>query len=408
MSSLLKRISVSLKLRLYRKFFVQFRAWHIRRKNCINVLFIIEDLGAWKSESLYSKMLLNPRFNPTLLIGRNHEEDNRIVLREHCRKKEYSFKETDDVEKSYWNNFHPDIIFYQKPYGGQFLNNLKSLFCYVPYAFHNSIEDWAFKTGMLYNAWQVYYENDELAKYYSSQMGRGVMNGYATGIPPMDDLAISKEKLEDPWRGEKDKIRIIYAPHHSINPDNWWHSATFLETGEMMLELAEKYSDRVQWAFKPHPLLRGKLRGLKGKEWTDKYYDRWSNVEWSQFEEGKYLGLFKYSDAMIHDCGSFIEEYMVTGNPVMYLVGDEEAIQAGWNETVKRAFNLHERGISREQIENFITKVINREEDGGREKRTAFFKQYLTSPGCKDSSYNIIDCILSSKSAKRFKAKRNS
>jgi len=404
MSALLKYLNnkqLALKLLMYRKFYITYRAKKIRKKESITVIFALSNLGAWKSESLYRHMLENPKFKPIIIIGPSDEENDVVNLTSYLKDHGYNFEETTDLGKSFWEEYQPDIIFYQKPYGGSFPNNLKSLFCYCPYAFHNSTGDWAFKTGLLYNCWQVYFENRTLCDFYTSRLGRHVYNGYATGIPPMDELQTSKESLNDPWKDTHTKKRIIYAPHHSIIANGWWETSTFLETGEIMLELAEKYSDKVQWAFKPHPLLRGKLEKIWGKERTDAYYDKWTNSEWSQYESGKYLGLFKYSDAMIHDCGSFIEEYHVTGNPVMYLVRDKE-VSRDWNDTVKAAFRLHQHGITKEEIERFIINVIDGKDDS-KEKRIAFFHDNLTPPNGKTAAENIIDCILDKKAAHKMR-----
>ncbi len=359
-------------------------------------------LGAWKTERLYKVMLSHPRFEPLLVIGKTGDEDDRPTLRKYFQEKEYAYEEEDNLEGAMWKNYRPDIIFYQKPYGRGYAHNLKSLFCYIPYTFHNSIEAWAFKTPYLYNCWQIFYENATLRDYYSTEMGEKVSNGEATGLPTMDDLLISKEVFPDPWKESHGKKRIIFAPHHSIDPQNWWQSSTFLQTGEAMLELAEKYSDRVQWAFKPHPLLRGKLNKIWGKEKTDAYYDRWTNADWSQYENGAYLGLFKHSDAMIHDCGSFLIEYHSTGNPVMYLERNhDDSFDKTLNETVQKAHRLHYKGYTKDDIEHFIVNVIEGV-DPRKEERADFYLKHMTPPDGQSACQNIIDCILDAKRAKEL------
>ena len=400
-NNLIKRGYIHLIHVLYRMVYIPLKATEIRNKKIIRVLFPIGNLGAWKTELLYKTMLTHPRFKPILLIGKDVEDDDRQNLIRYCELKKYKYEICESLESPMWKSFSPDIIFYQKPYGRCYLKNLQSLFCYVPYAFRNSKEGWAFKMPLLYNSWQVYYENTTLCKYYSASMGKRTHNGYATGIPPMDEMSIPKDLLEDPWKGNSKKIRIIYAPHHSINPENWWQTSTFLETGELMLELAEKYSDRIQWAFKPHPLLRYKLEKIWGKEKTDSYYDKWANSEWSQYESGKYLGLFKHSDAMIHDCGSFVEEYLCSGNPVMYLIRPN-GIEQNWNEIYKKAFDLHYKGSTINDVELFINNLLEGK-DCLKSQRESFYSEYLTPPFGKSACDNIIDCILYRKQARNFK-----
>ena len=79
-------------------------------------------------------------------------------------------------------------------------------------------------------------------------------------------------------------------------------------------------------------------------------------------------------------------------NPVMYLVRDE-------NHTVnmipyaKEAFNLHYKGTSVADIEQFILNVIN-EIDPLKEKRKEFKQQHLMPPNGRSACENIIDSIL--------------
>lgn len=378
------------------------RAAKLRKKDNITVLFVLVNLGVWKSESLYNAMLKHPKFNPIIVISKFNPKDNNDNLKEYCKAKEYEYHESASVDGPYWSRFKPDIIFFPFPYGGEMLRNLKSLSIYIPYAFHGSIDAWSFKTATVYNSWQVYYENIELAKEYGDMLYPTSCNCYATGLPIMDELLIKRESLADPWKNVPNRKRIIYAPHHSIDDGNMWHTSTFLEYNEKMLELAERYSDKVQWAFKPHPWLRRKLDSLWGKDKTDTYYRRWAEVEWSQYESGKYLGLFKYSDAMIHDCGSFVEEYHYSGNPVLYLVR-KEGIHENWNKTMLEAFRLHYKASSAEEIERFIQNVISGT-DPMKQERQNFVKNHLTPPFGKSACENIIDCILNPCAAKRMLA----
>jgi CDP-glycerol glycerophosphotransferase (TagB/SpsB family) len=90
---------------------------------------------------------------------------------------------------------------------------------------------------------------------------------------------------------------------------------------ELMLELAQAYKDRIQIAFKPHPSLITQLYQHPdwGKERADDYYARWQQMENTQLETGGYVDLFMTSDAMIHDSGSFVVEYLYANRPVMFV-----------------------------------------------------------------------------------------
>lgn len=387
-------------MRFYRNFYIPFKAHRIRKKKRITVLFPVWNLGMWKSEELYKSMLTHNRFNPKLILGYRIKKEDLSELIEYCdnKKYDYSIGVNHQLDKHLWEPFHPDIIFVMQPYSSEFLYNPKSLFCYVPYCLHNGKTPNDYKTHLLLNCWQIYYENKELIKFYSS-LDKGIEhNRYATGIPQMDEL--KNLRNTKPVVGKKKKI-IIYAPHHSITSETWWRTSSFLQTGELMLELAEKYSDKIDWIFKPHPVLRKNLEQIWGKERTDEYYHKWSNSSWSRYENGKYYNLFKESDALIHDCGSFIEEYLATGKPVMFLQGNQE-IAYLFNDPTLAAYNLHYHGRNKEQIECFINNVISGI-DSLKEDRRNFFEKNLMLPEEQTAADNIIDCILSKDAKKKYR-----
>ena len=72
--------------------------------------------------------------------------------------------------------------------------------------------------------------------------------------------------------------------------------------------------------FKPHPMLKSKLFRTKlGKAKTDDYFHFWETQSNTQFNDGEYIELFKQSDAMIHDSGAFLAEYIFTDKPSLTL-----------------------------------------------------------------------------------------
>ena len=159
-----------------------------------------------------------------------------------------------------------------------------------------------------------------------------------------------------------------------------------------MLEMRDKYRDKVYFVFKPHPSLRLKLSQYWGEDATKIYYSRWEKPGISHVEEGKYLSLFKHSDAMIHDCGSFTVEYLYTGNPVMYLVRDNNHTD-NMIPYAREAFDLHFKAFSKEDIEQFILDVIAGK-DSRAEERKAFLEKNLLPPHRKTACENIINAIL--------------
>lgn len=370
----------------------------LREKEKIKVLFVVFEVASWKTESLYNEMLAHPRFNPMLLVVPSKENKDEIRnVENYMQSRGYEYSELKEKE-TIQNKYHPDIIFYQKPYSWCidqslfFRKNLKSLFCYMSYCFRNTMMDFNQNTFFHNYAWQVYLENDSVKEEMKSIMDNGGRNTIVTGLTVMDDLMKDKSLIFDPWKPLVGRKRIIYAPHHTINHETI-NRSTFLLYGEFMLEMARKYKDSVQWAFKPHPLLKEKLFKVWGKQKTESYYREWEQMENSQIETGEYMGLFKHSDAMIHDSGSFILEYIYMHKPVMYLFSEESLNSV--NKQTQEAIKVHSLGLNKNQVEQFIQDVVSGK-DLRKHDRESFYANYLIPHG-NSVCENVIDCILGTK-----------
>ena len=143
-----------------------------------------------------------------------------------------------------------------------------------------------------------------------------------------------------------------------------------------MLVLAKKYRDEIQFAFKPHHLLKYKLIQLWGADRVEAYYQTWKDMDNTQLEESGYEDLFIGSDAMVHDSGSFVTEYLYVDKPVMFLLSDSMS-QANYHTFGKMAFDNHYKGRSIEDIERFINDVVLKGDDPMKASRKDFYTNYL-------------------------------
>lgn len=387
-----------LQLRWYR-LSIPRKVQNLRKKEVIRVLFVIQELGPWKTESLYQLMLKHERFEPMLLVVDSlDDKEGRSRLEKYLSDCNYDYltdREISDIQKQ----IAPEIIFYQKPHTAIpeqyfFEKNKGSLFCFVNYAFHTIFADWGCNQPLQNYLWQLYYENALAADGLSEFMDNKAYNVVVTGLPFMDEMCCHSENLPDPWKVQECvKKRIIWAPHYTITDNKWIQYGTFLQYADFMILLANKYKDKIQFAFKPHPKLKYKLYDIWGKEKTDDYYQQWSEMSNTQLEAGKYNALFKYSDAMIHDCSSFTVEYLYTSNPVMYLTNDPEAHVKDMTPFGKEAFLLHTMGNCEDDIATFVENVINGI-DANRVKRDKFYQNNLKSPHNRAACDNIINAIL--------------
>lgn len=380
--------------------YMQAKIKRIRKKEQIKVLFIISEVSSWKTELLYLEMMKHPRFEPVLGVSTYSAVINhKAQLIEYLKSKGYSYNDLDIPSESI-RTIHPDIIIYYKPYeacyskGHYFNRNLRYVFCGMDYCFNISKNPIHMQRDLYEYCWQYYAENVDVAKRKKEVLGVKAKNVRVTGIPTQDILLSPRTEFEDPWKDKSGKVRIIYAPHHSFKGTNGAgiEYATFLDLGEPILELAQKYTDKVHFAFKPHPLLYEKLIRQWGKERTDAYYKKWLSLENAQVETGEYIGLFKYSDAIIHDSSSFLIEYMFMDKPSMYLVADTNSVD-DMLPYAQEAFGCYEHATKISEVEEFVSRVINKE-DCKQAERGKYIQKHLLPPGGKTACENIIDAIL--------------
>lgn len=374
----------------------------IRRKEKIRVLFVVSELSCWKSELLYQLMLTHPRFTPILGVSTMQKKPGeKDVMISYLLSRGYEYNDL-DMKGTCINDLNPDIIFYYKPYSpcyskGHFYDsNLKYLFCGLDYCIEATKHAVHIEKDLFDYCWQFYVEHPDIQRRRKEVLGYRARNSRLTGVPMQDLLLLPKKHFADPWKDNAGRKRIIYAPHHSIPGTNGEgiEFATFLDFGEIVLNLAKKYSQKITIAFKPHPNLYSKLLIIWGEERTKDYYSEWSMLPNAQVETGEYVGLFKYSDAIIHDCASFIVEYLYMNNPSMYLVAETNNTDDMFD-FVRDGYNCHEHGRNEDDIERFIQDVIAGK-DNKKEQRDAYINSQLIPPGGKSACENIINSILNS------------
>ncbi len=372
-----------------------------RKKGKIRFLFILQELSQWKTELLYQTMLDHPRFEPILGITPCIEypgAEQKLI--EYCKGKHYNYVWL-DPQKTIVEQIKVDMMAYQKPYSDSIyplhqINPNKSIpTVYVPYYLSTITESWLVNPRPCLLAWRYFVDNESCRKEWKELSKMHGKNLVVTGLPIMDELLMPKSQVDDVWPCTDHRKRIIYAPHHTIGG---FHMdgidyATFLDYCDFMLELVENYKDQAYFVFKPHPRLFQNLLKVWGEERTKCYYESWNKPGVSHVEtHSNYMALFKFSDAMIHDCGSFTMEYLYTGNPVMYLTKSEHHAD-NLNNVAKRAYNLHYQGKTKEDIETFVINVLNGK-DALASERDTFVKESLLPPNGKTACENIIDVIL--------------
>lgn len=385
----------------------------LKGKKVVHVSFFILDDCVWKYDGIYRLMEQNERFEPTILIcpTMTFDENQRISIMDkaysYFKDRGYRVLYSYDKMSGTWldvrTELKPDIIFYGSPYDGinrkeYYVTGLPDILsCYITYGYILETYQWVYNLLFHNLLWLQFSESEENHQTSCRLMRTKGTNTVLTGYP-LFDLLCNNQMSRDVWKiKDREVKRIIWAPHHSI--DEWGVSvSTFLSYHAIMLEIAEKYKDRIQIAFKPHPLLKQRLYLNWGKERTDAYYSTWEQLENGQFESGEYLDLFLGSDAIIHDCMTFTIEYLYTLKPALYL--DRRKMgqgkwQLNYNQAGQEAYRLHYHAYNSDEIYQFLEEVILENKDTKYPEKRKFFDENLRPPHGKTASENIMDILTS-------------
>lgn len=159
-----------------------------------------------------------------------------------------------------------------------------------------------------------------------------------------------------------------------------------------MIELAIKYQDKIEIAFKPHPVLYDRLIEKWGESKAYEYYAQWENMSNTFICKGMYFELFAFSDGMIHDSCSFVGEYLFVNKPVMYVCRNKDIPEGINNEFGIACFEQHYHGYGINDIEKFINMLLNKK-DPMLDKRTEFVKANLYPPNTCSVAENMFNVL---------------
>ena len=400
---------------LYRWWIIQARKRTLRGtkrlqgKNRVEVAFILAVPGMWKLDYVFKAMQQSDKYHPYIVIipytvfkNYSAEENEKTIQRtaQFAKERGFEYIIPRDEKTGKWidikKTLNPDIVFFTCPYKDMerkyhAYHFVDRLTCYVSYGFtsmklfKNNFDKLAINMAGCYFLETSVHK--EFAEQYSHARGR---NCYVTGYPGCEVYLRNDYTPKEVWKQQEcPKKHIIWAPHHTI--EGTFSVSTFLDVCDIMMEMAEKYRDRVQLAFKPHQLLKFKLIEMWGEERTNDYYKKWAEMPNCQLEEGDYTDLFIGSDAMMHDSCSFTTEYLYQRKPVMYLLKNNP--QEVFNDFGIMSFEQHYHGRTREDIEHFIENVVLGGNDPLKESREQFYKQYLGPYKGKLPSENIMRII---------------
>lgn len=386
--------------------------WHVRRIRRLGkakIVFLVSSLSMWRFQQLYDLLRKDPRFETIIAthpFPGSAEVQNKDIesLLNHFTKLDISVLNLfgkDAPGKYLRESVNPDLIFFPQQYDNLFCNDLdhqffsNKLIAYIPYAMVIFREAWLDRNTLNEIAWRLFFPSESRKQQAVEVQFNGGKNIRVTGDPAVDLFSSPVDNSE--WKKQSlTKKRVIWAPHFSLQESDILHHNAFLWLYDAMLKIASKYKDSVQFSFKPHPRLLKSLYEMPGwgKEKAEEYYTTWEKGDNTQLDTGAYIDLFRQSDALIHNCGSFTAEYLFTGNPVLYTSAKIDSVYDSLNDFGKEALEAHYIADSVAGIIDFIENTVLGGEDPKKAERESFFLKYLCPPDGYSASENIYNEIL--------------
>lgn len=371
---------------------------HIKKKGYAKVGFFIVYDSVFSFEKLFKMMQKDITFEPFIVVIPDiiHGETNMKVQLEKTykvlNKKYHNVYCSYDNEHDAYIDFSDrvDIVCVDNPY-----DCLTEKFYRIEYLATKGIPTFYTSYGYITSNWhnldmkeyKLLWINFLLNKIDKEEIKERcitqIPNTMVLGYSKMDGLFNVKAR-------KRDRLKIIIAPHHTIEEGDINYS-TFLQYSDLWLELPKKYPD-IEFVFRPHPLLKAQL--LKNVEWNSQKVEDYflnmknqTNVEYQ--DGGDYFDTFINSDAIIHDCGSFMAEYLYTGKPACYLLKDVERNKKNYNKFAQMCIDQHYKAFNEDDIYQFINNVVLTKNDTMKDLRLKFYEQNLKY-GYPHVTYNIM------------------
>ena len=373
----------------------------LRNKNKIRVGFFVIFDSVFPGKTIFEAMLSDKIFEPVIVVipDTSRGEDNKIYQLHKTYttlSKEYGkeyVRNSLNQENNRFIDFTSDfdVVCFANPYDSmtdklftvKYFAQKGILPMYVNYG---SMPDYYAREHIinlesLNLCWKVFVDTQEnlndVIKYTDIRGKNAVLSGYCK----MDSLnKVQKKSLE--------RKKIIIAPHHTVNMPQFPLS-NFLEYSDFFLELPAKYP-QIDFVFRPHPLLFVTLsrNELWGKEKVEQYINKissFSNVEYQN--GGDYFETFINSSAIIHDCSSFLMEYLYTGHPACYMLKNKEEISKIFAPIGQKCLANYYKAFNKQEIIKFIEDVVLRDDDPMKAGRYAFAQKEImvNYPNATDS-----------------------
>lgn len=366
----------------------------IKQDKKLKVAFLVDTSSKFASRKLFSLMEKEELFVPYILVIPTTDglELYNKTYNDLSNQYKNVFKVYDEKKNKYTNYLKQtdiailntnDQVIYPKMY--RIYNFIKHdiLTCLVYYSYSLLNISNVVNTDVVNLVWKYFVENKDKYNEISKIQAIKGKNLVASGYPKMDSL-------HDEPILKKDKKTVLICSHHTIWSDEYY--SCFLTYCDFFAELPKKYSN-INFIFRPHPLLNNRLKDIWGKEKVEQYWNSINSNENAYLDESaEYLNKFANSDGIIHDCGSFLAEYLFTGNPQCYLIKNKNNVSKYYNAIGMDCLENSYLAYKKDDIVDFIENVIIKNQDVMKKQRADFVSNVLKY-NYPNSSMVVLDYI---------------
>jgi len=357
----------------------------------IKVAHFVIFSSVFQSEPVFQQMLVDPCFDPYIIVTPDMQRSQYQKITQYEQTygeliEKYGVQRViSGFDATTGNYYDPGdeypIVFFNNPYSRMaykwhhvtyFLD--KDVLTLYPYYGFAAVKYGRnlMKTDFYNYVWKLCLDSElnrkDLNKYQPIHGKNALVCGY-----------LKMDRLADVRIVERKRKKIIISPHHTVLGWKSLDISNFMKYFNFFLELPKRYPD-IDFVFRPHPLLFSNLR--ENKIWTEDEINNYlaeieeiPNIEYDK--SGDYFDLFMNSDAMIHDCSSFIGEYLFTEKPCCYMLKNTRQINEVLLPMGKECMKQYYKAFNETDIIKFIDEVVVAGKDPLKQQRETFSRNKL-------------------------------
>jgi len=371
----------------------------------IRLVFLVISPELWPSfEPIWKRATQDDRFLTAVILLNSTNPDMALISQFKARALLERASIPYFTEQTFClDSYRPHVIFCPLPYDSLYPHAYKPeavvargcRIAYVPYGLEVGgglfNARYQFDTEVPRAAWRVFARSQTQMASFGRHCSLGNGHVVVTGHPRSE----TGDSCNIPaHRVAKSKARgravVLWSPHFSVVTRRKWSS--FLDHHETILSLIDGRPD-LFLLVRPHPFLRTTLAKLEdwGAERVNEWFealDARDNVHVDT--ETDYRPAFEASSALMADAGSFMVEYLRTGNPVCHLTGKDDI---GLNEEARNLACFYP-GATESDIADFLDRLQSRNDPLSGVRQEAL--QTYFGPDNQTPSKTILDEIASS------------